>query len=155
MQTTPPPHAILSRGPSQRSRRRPQLLVSFSLPQKYWRIAARQERFGRSIRAIPQRALAIQDVKTPNSLALAATYDTIGKLLRNKGDIGGALEQHRRALAIRELIGRRSGHVDQELGRSGRVGQAVDWKVSVKEKLLGPYLKVGVHEFRIVWVAKG
>ena len=55
--------------------------------------------------AIPQRALAIQEVKTPNSLALAATYDTIGKLLRNKGDIGGALEQHRRALAIRELIG--------------------------------------------------
>ena len=50
-----------------------------------------------------QCALAIKGVKAPNSLDLAASYNNIGLVLYNKGDLNGALEQYQRALAIRDI----------------------------------------------------
>ena len=40
--------------------------------------------------------------KSPNSLAHAESYDNIGSILHDKGDLDGAMEQYERALAIRE-----------------------------------------------------
>ena len=50
-----------------------------------------------------QRALAIQEVKAPNSLDVAKSYNNIGNVLYNKGDLDEALEQYQRALAIKEV----------------------------------------------------
>ena len=44
----------------------------------------------------------IKEVKALNSLDVASTYYNVGLVLKDKGDLDGALEQHRRALQIRE-----------------------------------------------------
>jgi Tfp pilus assembly protein PilF len=64
---------------------------------------------------------AIQEVKAPNSLYVAGSYNSIGIVLHDKGDLDVALEQYQRALAIQEVKAPNSLDLAKSYNRIGVV----------------------------------